>query len=100
MGYQGGGAVCGGTNDSLRSGNFSRSMVQAPVRSGEYNSTPVLGGSMRIGNWLGGSVIWAWAATMTMAAGPGTAEHVTTVPLGGSMEGQSGDHHYYGVYVP
>ena len=54
---------------------------------------------MRIGNWLGGSVIWAWAATMGMAAGSGTAEHVTTVPLGGSMDGQSGDHHY-GVYVP
>ena len=54
---------------------------------------------MRIGNWLGGSVIWAWAATMSMAAGAGTAEHVTTVPLGGSLDGQSGDHHY-GVYVP
>ena len=54
---------------------------------------------MRIGNWLGGSVIWAWAATMGMAAGSGTAEHVTTVPLGGTMDGQSGDHHY-GVYVP
>ena len=49
---------------------------------------------MRIGNWLGGSVIWAWAATMSMAAGAGTAEHVTTVPLGGSLDGQSGDHHY------
>ena len=54
---------------------------------------------MRIGNWLGGSVIWALAATMSMAAGAGTAEHVTTVPLGGSLDGQSGDHHY-GVYVP
>ena len=54
---------------------------------------------MRIGNWLGGSVIWALAATMSMAAGAGTAEHVTTVPLGGSLDGQSGDH-YYGVYVP
>ena len=54
---------------------------------------------MRIGNWLGGSVIWALAATMSMAASAGTAEHVTTVPLGGSLDGQSGDHHY-GVYVP
>ncbi len=54
---------------------------------------------MRIGNWLGGSVIWALAATMGMAAGAGTAEHVTTIPLGGSLDGQSGDHHY-GVYVP
>ena len=34
-----------------------------------------------------------------MAASAGTAEHVTTVPLGGSLDGQSGDH-YYGVYVP
>ena len=49
---------------------------------------------MRIGNWLGGSVIWALAATMSMAAGAGTAEHVTTVPLGGSLDGQSGDHYY------
>ena len=39
------------------------------------------------------------AATMSMAASAGTAEHVTTVPLGGSLDGQSGDHHY-GVYVP
>jgi hypothetical protein len=54
---------------------------------------------MRIGNWLGGSVIWALTATMSMAAGAGTAEHVTTVPLGGSLDGQSGDHHY-GVYIP
>ena len=37
---------------------------------------------MRIGNWLGGSVIWALAATMSMAASAGTAEHVTTVPSG------------------
>jgi hypothetical protein len=54
---------------------------------------------MRIGNWLGGSVIWALAATMNMAAGAGTAEHVRTVPIGSSLDGLSGDHHY-GVYVP
>src|SRR5271156_5429788 len=54
---------------------------------------------MRIGNWLGGLVIWAVAATMSMAASSGTAEHVTTIPLGGSLGGLSGDHHY-GVYVP
>jgi len=54
---------------------------------------------MRIGNWLGGSVIWALAATTSMAAGARTAEHVTTVALGASLVGQSGDHHY-GVYVP
>ena len=54
---------------------------------------------MRIGNWLGGAVIWAWAATMSMASGAGTAEHVTTIPLGGALDGQSGDHHY-GVYIP
>jgi hypothetical protein len=54
---------------------------------------------MRIGNWLGGAMIWAWAATMSMAAGAGTAGHVTTIPLGGSLERQTGDRHY-GVYVP
>ena len=54
---------------------------------------------MRIGNWLGGSVIMALAAIHGMAATARTAEHVTTVPLGGSLDGQSGDH-YYGVYVP
>jgi hypothetical protein len=54
---------------------------------------------MRIGNWLGGSVIWALATTMSIVAGAGTAEHVTSVPLGGSLDGLSGDHHY-GVYVP
>ena len=54
---------------------------------------------MRIGNWLGGSVIMALAAIHGMAATARTAEHVTTVPLGGSLDGQSGDR-YYGVYVP
>ncbi len=54
---------------------------------------------MRIGNWLGGSVIIAVAAMHGMAASARTAEHVTTVPLGGALDGQSGDN-YYGVYVP
>jgi len=54
---------------------------------------------MRIGNWLGGSVIWALVALSNLAASAGTAEHVTTVPLGGSLGSQSGDR-YYGVYVP
>jgi hypothetical protein len=54
---------------------------------------------MRIGHWLGGSVIMSLAVMMNMTADAGTAEHVTTVPLGGSLERQSGDHHY-GVYVP
>ena len=36
---------------------------------------------------------------MGMAASARTAEHVTTVPLGGSLDGQSGDR-YFGVYVP
>jgi hypothetical protein len=53
---------------------------------------------MRIGNGLGGLVIWAAAATMAIAAQPG-AERVITVPLGGSLDGLSGEH-YYGVYVP
>ena len=54
---------------------------------------------MRIGNWLGGSVIMALATIHGMAATARTAEHVTTVPIGGSLDGQSGDR-YYGVYVP
>ena len=54
---------------------------------------------MRIGNWLGGSVIWAMVAMGNMAASAGPAEHVTTVPLGGSLDTLSGDR-YYGVYVP
>jgi len=54
---------------------------------------------MRIGNWLGGSVIWAVVAMSNPAASAGTAEQVTTVPLGGSLGSQSGDR-YYGVYVP
>ncbi len=54
---------------------------------------------MRIGSWLGGSVIWALVAMCNMAVTAGTAEHVTTVPLGGSLAVQAGDR-YYGVYVP
>jgi hypothetical protein len=58
---------------------------------------------MRIGNWLGGSVIMTLAVVHGMAATARTAEQVTTVPttipLGGSLDGQSGDH-YFGVYVP
>jgi hypothetical protein len=54
---------------------------------------------MRIGNWLGGWVIWVLAATISVTANAGAAEHVTTVPLGSSLDGQSGEH-YYGVYVP
>jgi hypothetical protein len=54
---------------------------------------------MRIGHRLGGAVILSLAAMMNMAADAGPAGHVTTVPLGGSLQQQSGDHHY-GVYVP
>jgi hypothetical protein len=54
---------------------------------------------MRIGNWLGGSVIMALATIHVMAATARTAEHVTTVPLGGSLNDQFGDR-YFGVYVP
>jgi hypothetical protein len=54
---------------------------------------------MRIGNWLGGWVIWVLVATISVAANADTAERVTTVPLGGSLDGQSGEH-YYGVYIP
>jgi hypothetical protein len=54
---------------------------------------------MRIGNWLGGLVLWASLAVLGLAAEARAAEHVTTVPLGGVLAGQSGDR-YYGVYVP
>jgi hypothetical protein len=54
---------------------------------------------MRIGNWLGGWVVWALATTMSVAAGADPAERVKTVPLGNSVGGQSGDQ-YYAVYVP
>ena len=48
-----------------------------------------------------GSVVlfWAFAATMGVAAGAGTAEHITSIPLGGTLGGQTGDR-YYGVYIP
>ena len=54
---------------------------------------------MRIGNWLGGAVIWHWPPSMEWQPTARTAEHVTTVPLGGALDRQSGDR-YYGVYVP
>jgi hypothetical protein len=54
---------------------------------------------MRIGNRLGGSLVWALVAVLAMAANGRTAEQVTRVPLGGSLDGQTGDR-YYGVYVP
>ena len=56
---------------------------------GVFISTPVLGGSMRIGNRLGGCVIGAFVAVLGMAAGAQAAERVTTVPLGGSLAGQN-----------
>jgi hypothetical protein len=54
---------------------------------------------MRIGNWLGGSVIWSVVALSNLAASAGIAEHVTAVPLGASLDNQSGNR-YFGVYVP
>ncbi len=54
---------------------------------------------MRIGNRLGGVLVWAFAATMSVAAWAQATERVTTVPLGGSSDGQTGDR-YFGVYVP
>src|SRR5262245_27144849 len=62
---------------------------------------PVSGGSMRSGNRRGGSVRWMWIAVMgvTLVAEARAAERVTTVPLGGSLQGQNGDR-YFGVFVP
>ena len=54
---------------------------------------------MRIGIRLGGSVIRALIVALAVTAGAQAADRVTTIPLGGSLENQSGDHHY-GVYVP
>ncbi len=54
---------------------------------------------MRIGNRLGGMLVCALAATMSVAAGAQTTEQVATVPLGGSLGSQSGER-FYGVYVP
>jgi hypothetical protein len=54
---------------------------------------------MRIGNRLGGVLVWALVATTSVAAGAQTTERVTTVPLGGSLGGQSGER-FFGVYVP
>ena len=100
MGYLGGGAS--NRMSSRSPGQRIRRRVKdssAGASSGRVNSTPVLGGSMRIGNRLGGVLVWALAATMSVAAGAQTAERVTTVPLGGSLDGQTGDR-YFGVYVP
>ncbi len=54
---------------------------------------------MRIGNSLGGLVIWALAVSMSVTASAVATENVTAIPLGGSLDDQSGDR-YYGVYVP
>ena len=54
---------------------------------------------MRIGNQLGGVLVWVLAVAMSGPAGAQTAERVTTVPLGGTLGGQAGDR-YFGVYVP
>src|SRR5262249_10105624 len=42
---------------------------------------------------------WALAATMNVAAWAQATERVTTIPLGGSSGGETGDR-YFGVYVP
>ena len=56
---------------------------------------------MRIGNRLGGAVVWALVAATSAISGAGAsaAERVQPVPLGGSLGDLSGDRRY-GVYVP
>ncbi len=56
---------------------------------------------MRIGNKLGVAGIGAMIAAMTasLAAGADEPKRVHPVPLGGTLQGQSGDQHF-GVYVP
>ena len=53
------------------------------------------------GNRLGGLLVWALAATTSssVAVGAQTSERVTSVPLGGSSDAQTGDR-YFGVYIP
>src|SRR5215212_3520112 len=56
---------------------------------------------MRIGNRLWGSVLCSIAvlAYVPWSLAANLADKVVTVPLGGSLSSQSGDHHY-GVYIP
>ncbi|MFO0889710.1 MAG: hypothetical protein U0790_11295 [Isosphaeraceae bacterium] len=54
---------------------------------------------MRIGNRLGGTLIGVVVAALGLTTAAQAADRVTIVPLGGSLENQSGDHHF-GVYVP
>ncbi|AGA25510.1 hypothetical protein [Singulisphaera acidiphila] len=56
---------------------------------------------MRIGNRLGGSVLWSIVVMISApwALGAVATERVAQVPLGGSLSGQSGDRQF-GVYVP
>ncbi len=53
------------------------------------------------GNRLGSLLVWALAATILMgvAVHAQTTEHVTSVPLGGASDVQTGDR-YFGVYIP
>jgi hypothetical protein len=53
---------------------------------------------MRIGNRLGGVLVWALVATGGVAANARTTERVI-VPLGSTLDRQTGDR-YFGVYVP
>src|SRR5439155_27174675 len=98
MGYLGGGAWNRVSSRSPRNRIPRGHQTQAPAPSGESIQHRYRGGSMRIGNRLGGMLVWAWAASMGVAASARTAERVI-VPLGGSLDGQTGDR-YYGVYIP
>src|SRR5690242_10035050 len=63
------------------------------------NTTPVLGGSMRIGIRLGGAMFGVIVTMMGTTTRADSAERVVAIPLGGSLEAQKGDHNY-GVYIP
>ena len=54
---------------------------------------------MRIGNWLGGSVIWRSLPSMGWRQPHAPPSTSRLSHVGGSLDGQSGDH-YFGVYVP
>ena len=51
------------------------------------------------GNRLGGLLVWALAATMSVAVDAQTSERATSVPLGSISELQTGDREF-AVYIP
>ena len=87
------GIAAGGESSGRRVRRDRRRDVRGSARTRWAIFYRLLGGSMRIGNRLGGAVVWAIVAAMaaTLGRGADAAERVQPVPLGGSLAGQSGD---------